>query len=81
MWHGICGNNATISFNGDEGTGYERINGVIQKDRPIYNISGYEQKTDTYLNVTWNSTDGNNVYTHKGRLIITNIDVNHPNHS
>lgn len=81
--HGICGYDATISFNGDTASGYERNkNGVIQTDRPIFNISGYEQEIGTY-NVTWKSTDtaANVTYTHKGRLKISNVDDNHPNHS
>lgn len=78
--HGMCGYDATISFNGDEGSGFERDNGVIQRNRPIYNINGYEQKAGKY-DVTWNSTDGNDTYTHKGRLIITNVDDTRPNHS
>ena len=81
LLHGICGNDATITFNGNTGSGFERINGVIQRDRPIYNISGYEQKAGTYLGVIWNSTDGNYKYTHKGRLVITNVDDTRPNHS
>lgn len=36
--HGLCGNTATISFDGDTGSGFERINGEIQRNRPIYNI-------------------------------------------
>lgn len=80
-WHGLCGNDATISFNSDIGTGYEVDHGVIQKNRPIYNIKGYTLAEGTYTNVSWNSTDGALTYTHKGRLIITNIDNNRPNHS
>lgn len=26
MWHGLCGNNASITFNGDTGSGYEVLN-------------------------------------------------------
>lgn len=81
LLHGVCGNDATITFNDNIGRGFEKINGVIQKDRPIYNISGYKKEPGTYLGVKWNSTDGKNEYTHIGRLEITNIDENHPNHS
>lgn len=82
--HGLCGNNADISFNGDTGTGYEVVNGKVSKNRPIYNISGYEPVVGTYNGVTWNSDDGDKhsgTYTHYGRLKITNIDNNRPNHS
>lgn len=82
--HGICGNNATISFNEKTGSGYEFSNGQIQRNRPIYNIAGYTSEVGTYYGVTWNSDDGDNhsgTYSHKGRLIITNIDNAHPNHS
>lgn len=30
--HGLCGNTATISFDGDTGSGFERINGEIQRN-------------------------------------------------
>lgn len=82
--HGICGYDATITFNGSTGRGYECIDGKIQRSRPIYNITNYEQKVGTYLNVNWNSDDkehNSGTYSHKGRLVITNIDDNHPNHS
>ena len=82
--HGLCGNDAIISFNGDTGSGYESSNGQIQRNRPIYNIKGYESKVGVYYNVTWNSKDGDNnsgEYSHIGRLNITNIDNAHPNHS
>lgn len=82
--HGLCGNDATISFNDNTGTGYEFINGVKQLDRPIYHITGYNATPGTYYGVTWSSDDnaqGTGTYIHKGRLIITNIDNAHPNHS
>lgn len=81
--HGMCGYDATISFNGSTGEGYEYNNGVIQKNRPITDIKGYEAVKGTY-NVTWRSYDGDKntgYYDHKGRLIINNIDDTHPNHS
>lgn len=81
MIHGICGNDASISFNDKKAEGYETIGGEIQKNRRIFGISGYEQEVGTYT-VTWNSqVDNSDIYTHQGRLIITNIDNNHPNHS
>lgn len=82
--HGLCGYDATITFNGLTGSGYEYNNGKIQRNRPIYNIENYTQAVGTYYNVTWNSDDGDNhsgTYSHKGRLVITNIDDKHPNHS
>lgn len=80
--HGICGYNAIISFNGENASGFEAVNGRIDKTRPIYNISGYEEKTGLYY-VTWTSKDtkANAEYHHKGRLDITNIDYSKPNHS
>ena len=84
MLHGLCGYDAEISFNADTGSGYEYNNGKIQKNRPIYNIKNYKAAVGTYTNVTWNSDDGDNhsgTYSHIGRLVITNIDNNHPNHS
>lgn len=85
MKHGICGDNATISFNGNTGSGYEFVNGVAQIKRPISNISyDVSQGTGTFYNVTWTSVDNENhsgTYHHKGRLIVTNIDSTHPNHS
>lgn len=81
MWHGLCGYDAPISFSSETGSGYETNNGTIQKSRPISNITGYSLSSGTYYNVTWKSTDGNGNYSHKGRLIITNIDNNHPNRS
>ena len=82
--HGLCGYDATISFNGDTGSGFEYIGNKIQKNRPIYNIRNYTPEVGTYYNVTWNSDDGDHhsgTYSHIGRLEITNIDNNHPNHS
>ncbi|MFQ6793983.1 MAG: hypothetical protein ACLRT4_14575 [Thomasclavelia sp.] len=82
LLHGICGNNATISFNGDTGSGYEYVNGRPASNRPIYNIKGYNSEEGTYYNVEWNSkVDNSDEYNHVGRLIITNIDDAHPNHS
>lgn len=81
MWHGLCGNNATISFNGDTASGFEVSNGKVDRNRPIYSVSGYSQEVGTYPNVTWDSTDGNGIYHHKGRLVVTQIDSTHPNHS
>ena len=80
--HGLCGYDAIISFNGNTASGYESNNGVTDKDRPIFNISGYEEVTGEY-NVTWSSTnkDDNITYNHRGRLIVTNVDDTHPNHS
>lgn len=82
MQHGVCGNNATISFNGNTGTGFEYVNGRPDHNRPIYDISGYQLEEGTYYNVTWTSNDsGSPEYHHIGRLIITNIDHSRPNHS
>ena len=81
--HGICGNNADISFAGATGSGYERKNGVTDTSRPIYSISGYSPEKGEYYGVTWKSKDLSTglEYTHKGRLIISQIDTNRPNHS
>ena len=81
--HGICGNDADISFAGATGSGYEKKNGVTDTSRPIYSISGYTPAVGTYYDVTWKSKDLNKgiEYTHKGRLIINQIDTNRPNHS
>ena len=38
MQHGVCGNDATISFNGNTGSGFEYVNGrhrTAEKDRSI----------------------------------------------
>lgn len=78
--HGICGNSAPISFNGSTGSGYETIGGEIQRNRPIYNISGYNLEPGTYK-VTWNSDSGGPTYNHYGELNISYIDYDHPNHS
>lgn len=81
MWHGICGYDTAISFNGDTASGYESINGVVQTNRVISNIQGYEQKEGTY-NVTWQSqVDNSDIYHHIGRLIITLVDPTRANHS
>lgn len=81
--HGICGNDADISFVNTTGSGYEQNNGVTDTGRPIYSISGYEPLVGTYTNVTWKSKDlkANREYNHKGRLIINQIDTSRPNHS
>ena len=80
--HGICGYNATISFNGDTASGFESVGGVTDRSRPIYNITGYNQSVGTYY-VTWTSKDtaANMEYSHKGRLNVTNVDSSRPNHS
>lgn len=70
-------------YNGKE-SGYEFIGSQIQRNRPIYNISGYTAKAGTYYGVTWTSKDGaynSSEYSHIGRLVITDIDSAHPNHS
>lgn len=81
--HGICGNDADISFADATGSGYEKNNGVTDTSRPIYSITGYTAKVGTYYGVTWKSKDlsKNLEYSHKGRLIISQIDTNRPNHS
>lgn len=81
--HGICGNDADISFAAATGSGYEQNNGVTDTSRPIYSISGYSPVVGTYYDVTWKSKDLSKgiEYTHKGRLIINQIDTNKPNHS
>lgn len=81
--HGICGNDADISFAGATGSGYEKNNGVTDTSRPIYSITGYTPAKGTYYNVTWKSKDLSKgiEYTHTGRLVITQIDTNRPNHS
>ena len=80
MLHGLCGYDATITFNGSSASGYEVNNGSTDYNRPIYSISGYSEAEGTYY-VTWKSNDGSAEYSHKGRLIITNVDSNRPNHS
>lgn len=83
MVHGLCGYDAKISFSEETGSGFEYIGNQIQRNRPIYNIQGYKAEAGTY-SVTWNSDDGDNhsgTYSHVGRLVITDIDSNHPNHS
>lgn len=60
------------------------IGNKIQKNRPIYGIKNYTPEVGEYYGVIWSSDDGDKhsgTYTHYGRLIITNIDNNHPNHS
>ena len=82
LQHGVCGNNATISFNGDTGTVFEMVNGRVDYNRPIYNIRGFDLTEGTYTGVTWTSRDGSSPeYHHVGRLIITDIDPSRPNHS
>ena len=81
--HGVCGNDATISFNGSTGSGYEFVNGVADSNRPIFNIVGYEERQGRY-NVTWQSrdmTEPDVTYTHYGVLKVTNVIDNRPNHS
>ena len=82
--HGLCGYDAKISFNADTGSGYEYIGNKIQRNRPIHDISGYSPVPGIYKHAKWKSDDLQNnsgTYSHVGRLTITNIDNNHPNHS
>lgn len=67
----------TATFKDNEG----KWHGSCGENAPIYDITGYKLVPDSYTNVSWTSTDGNLIYHHKGRLIITNIDDNRPNHS
>lgn len=82
--HGLCGTAAPITFSDSNGTGsgFEINNGSIDRNRPIYNIAGYDltQGTGTY-NVTWNSNSGGPTYNHYGVLTVSYIDSNNPNHS
>lgn len=83
-WHGLCGNDAHISFNSETGSGYEVVNGKTDYQKPIKNIKNYTMKEGTYTNVIWNSYDGHNgggEYHHRGTLTINNIITNRPNHS
>lgn len=61
----------------------KKNNGVTDTSHPIYSISGYTPVAGTYTNVTWKSKDLSKgiEYTHIGRLKITQIDTNRPNHS
>lgn len=61
----------------------KKNNGVTDTSRPIYSISGYTPTVGTYTDVTWKSKDLSTglEYTHKGRLKISQIDTNRPNHS
>lgn len=61
----------------------KKNNGVTDTSRPIYSITGYTPAKGTYYNVTWKSKDLSKgiEYTHTGRLVITQIDTNRPNHS
>lgn len=80
--HGICGEAAAITFSDSDGSGsgYEMNHGVLDRSRPIYNITGYTLAEGTY-DVTWNSNSGGPTYNHYGVLTITNIDNSKPNHS
>ena len=83
LQHGVCGNSAPISFNSGDGTGFEYVNDRPDYSRVITGITGYKLEPGTYYGVTWTSQDlpDQTVYHHVGRLIITNIDNDHPNHS
>ena len=62
---------------------HEFVNGKAVTGRPISHITGYEEAVGTY-DVTWTSVDNVNhtgTYQHKGRLIVSSIDTNRPNHS
>lgn len=80
--HGICGETTSITFSDSDGSGsgFEMNHGVLDRSRPIYNISGYDLSTGTY-SVTWKSNNGYSEYNHYGILTIENIDNTHPNHS
>ncbi len=82
--HGLCGNLANIAFDSETASGYEKTNaGNVDRNRPIFNISGYNAATGTY-NVSWQSTDGTHstgTYNHYGVLNITNVIEGRPNHS
>lgn len=81
--HGVCGNDAPLTFNTNTFSGYEVVNGRVDRNRPISNIKGWNEDngTGTFYNITWTSTDGNATYYHKGRLKVNSIDSNRPNHS
>ena len=85
MLHGLCGYDASITFNDATGSGYERDkNGNVLTNRPIYNIKNYTPAVGTYTNVTWSSDDGDNhsgSYSHIGRLVISYVDTAHTNRS
>lgn len=84
-WHGVCGNPAHIVFSEDTGRGYEVVNGKIDYLRPIYDIEGEFPLAHGTYEVTWTSEDDHSEdhgkYHHRGRLIITNIIQDRPNHS
>ena len=82
LQHGVCGYDATINFDSETATGYEVENGKPNTSRVIWGIEGYDLEEGTYT-VTWLSRHNPdpNIYHHKGRLIITNIDNDHPNRS
>ena len=82
--HGLCGNDASLTFNSNTFSGYEVVYGQTDRNRKIYDISGWTESngTGTFTGITWKSTyAGGEVYHHEGRLIVNNIDSNRPNHS
>jgi hypothetical protein len=76
MLHGLCGNDSTSFVSGSTGEGFETIGGVVQRDRPISNVSfgaanpsSYSAGQPTYGSyvsgpgtyyATWTSYDGAN---------------------
>lgn len=84
-WHGICGNDAYIVFDGTTGHGFEVVGGRIDYSRPIYDIEGFSPIEGTYYDVTWTSRNDHaqdhGEYHHIGKLEITRIIEDRPNHS
>lgn len=81
MNHGACGTPTVINYSTGTGKGYEIYQGKLDKNRPIYDISLTDYGLGMHNDVTWNSTDGTGIYHHKGRIKITLVDNNKPNHS
>lgn len=73
MPHGACGTPTTLTVNSSNMSGYETTG------RAIYNIRGWNGTAGTFT-CTWNSYYGSE-YNHRGRVIVTAQDPNHPNRS
>lgn len=80
-WHGACGTPTVINYSTGEGKGYEIYRGKLDRTRPISSISLTDYSLGLHDNVTWTSTNGKDIYHHKGRIDISLVDRNKPNHS
>lgn len=90
-WHGLCANEADISFNPETGVGSgnetQYNNGSFTAvDNRVIKVTGGSynaNELNVWQPISWESSNDNwkSSYSHEGFIKISYVDTNRPNHS